>query len=291
MGIIHITEAESNELIAGDTVNSIFGNALTSLIQPSSSSIGQKLLIKMGWKPGQGVGPRLTARQVKLQERKERQRVGGGGASVRDRYGAGGNEDDDGDAVMAGMEGSEGGKKHTFAPRDSKLLIFEPKQDQAGLGYIKGAGIILPGIGAGPAAGKKDASGEMSMNISQGFGLGGNDADEDDLDVYDTTFEARAERRDDYNIGGGAGGRMTLDDDGDDDMEGVILLGEGAVGRSKSRDQAAKRGREEDQQIRRRKEVQQKQNQGQGQGRVWHDGRPVIAGFVVDLNPVLQDKW
>lgn len=40
---------------------------LASLIQPSTSRIGAKLMRKMGWRDGQGVGPRVTLLQRKKQ--------------------------------------------------------------------------------------------------------------------------------------------------------------------------------------------------------------------------------
>ncbi|WWC65679.1 uncharacterized protein I303_108300 [Kwoniella dejecticola CBS 10117] len=45
-------------------------SAIESLIAPSSSSIGEKLLQKLGWRPGQGIGPRVTLRKLKLQQGK-----------------------------------------------------------------------------------------------------------------------------------------------------------------------------------------------------------------------------
>lgn len=45
--------------------------------------------------------------------------------------------DDEEDVVM----GDEEGKKHTFAPRDTKLLVYEGKEDREGLGYVKGRGM------------------------------------------------------------------------------------------------------------------------------------------------------
>jgi G patch domain-containing protein 1 len=40
--------------------------------------------------------------------------------------------------------------KHTFAPRDTKLVVYEGKEGREGLGYEKGKGMgRLPGI-AGP---------------------------------------------------------------------------------------------------------------------------------------------
>lgn len=97
---------------------------LESLIAPARTSIGQTLLQKQGWRPGQGIGPRVTARKLKWQEAK----MGLAGPSRGQR-----DEDED-------MEGGEAGK-HTFAPRDTKLVVYQSKDDREGLGFQKGMGM------------------------------------------------------------------------------------------------------------------------------------------------------
>jgi hypothetical protein len=48
---------------------------------------------------------------------------------------SGARPDDDED-----MEGGEAGK-HTFAPRDTKLVVYQAKDDREGLGFQKGMGM------------------------------------------------------------------------------------------------------------------------------------------------------
>jgi G patch domain-containing protein 1 len=95
-------------------------DVLESLIAPARSSIGQSLLQKQGWRPGQGIGPRVTARKLKWQEAK--MGLGVAGPS----------------RVMDGEAG-----KHTFAPRarDTKLVVYQAKDDREGLGFQKGMGM------------------------------------------------------------------------------------------------------------------------------------------------------
>lgn len=102
-------------------------SALDSLIAPAKSSIGEKLLQKQGWRPGQGIGPRVTLRRLRRQEQKLSKNgvLLSGGRDGMDVDG----EDPDGEA-----------SKHTFAPRDVRLLVFPAKEDQQGLGYVPGMG-------------------------------------------------------------------------------------------------------------------------------------------------------
>lgn len=102
----------------GANVHSLSG-ALESLVVPAATSIGQTLLQKLGWRPGQAIGPRVTLRKLKIQEGKlGKARVG-----------------------MDGDEEVEEAGKHTYAPRDARLLVFESKDDKEGLGYQKGMGM------------------------------------------------------------------------------------------------------------------------------------------------------
>ena len=44
--------------------HAIISPMLKQLVQPTKSTIGEALLIKQGWKPGQGIGPK-TVKRVK----------------------------------------------------------------------------------------------------------------------------------------------------------------------------------------------------------------------------------
>lgn len=113
----HIRQAQADECRKPD--------ALESLIAPARSSIGQSLLQKQGWRPGQGIGPRVTARKLKWQEAKMGLGVAGPSRGI--------DQDED-------MDGGEAGK-HTFAPRDTKLVVYQAKDDREGLGFQKGMGM------------------------------------------------------------------------------------------------------------------------------------------------------
>uniref|UniRef100_A0A672QTD0 G-patch domain-containing protein n=1 Tax=Sinocyclocheilus grahami TaxID=75366 RepID=A0A672QTD0_SINGR len=97
-------------LIPGDT------GLLEELIAPARSSIGVELLRKMGWKDGQGVGPRLKRKQRKQ----------------NDVYGCafppnGSEESEDEDEFAP--------ENVSFAPKDVVPVDFTPKVDSHGLGY------------------------------------------------------------------------------------------------------------------------------------------------------------
>lgn len=222
--------------------------------------------MKMGWKPGQGVGPRLTARQLKLQERKIGRRAAHVGMYRPGQLQPQGEQEDGDDEMDDSKDGQ--GKRHTFAPRDTKLLLFDNKQDRSGLGYIRGGGMNLPQTGSARTV-------PAEPQISSGFGLGGHDADEDDLDIYSS---GPSNLRDLDNR------RTAYDREEDDDMnQGVVLLGEGVVGADRSKKRQSN--------VQRAEDPKKKARATGSVGYTWHDGRPVIPGFVVDIKVVSNDKW
>ncbi|XP_056317791.1 G patch domain-containing protein 1 [Danio aesculapii] len=92
---------------------------LEEFIAPARSSIGVELLRKMGWKDGQGVGPRLKRKPRK----QNTDRVYG--CSLPPNGSEESEEDDDEFAP----------ENVTFAPKDVVPVDFTPKVDSHGLGY------------------------------------------------------------------------------------------------------------------------------------------------------------
>jgi len=85
------------------------------MLPPVNESVGAVLLKKMGWRPGQGIGPRLTYEQSKRRS------------------------EQDGTPLPA-VEDAEA-MKHTYAPRDTKMLSVSRKDDFHGLGYTPVMGL------------------------------------------------------------------------------------------------------------------------------------------------------
>lgn len=81
-------------------------DVLESLIRPAQTSIGQTLLTKIGWKEGQGIGPRVSLRKLRKKQ----------GAVV----------DEDDPAL-----------EHTFPPSDVRLVVYGNKEDRHGLGFSR----------------------------------------------------------------------------------------------------------------------------------------------------------
>ncbi|KAI5758279.1 GPATCH1 [Gulo gulo luscus] len=159
---------------------------LDDLITPAKLSIGFELLRKMGWKEGQGVGPRV--------KRKPRRQKPDPGVKI---YGCAlppggseGSEEEDDDYVPENV---------TFAPKDVTPVDFTPKDNVHGLAY-KGldphqalfgtSGEHFNLFGGGPQ-GTSNLLGEIGVNkgrklgiSGQAFGVGA--LEEEDDDIYAT---------------------------------------------------------------------------------------------------------
>jgi len=133
--------------------------SLIDLLVPAmQDTMGTKLLKKMGWKEGQGVGPKTM--------RKARNFDGNTG------------------------QGAEGSKAFLFAPENSKLVSLKRKDNTAGLGYAGEASITKSvredkddeiGIGS-----MSRPSSKFKKPTGAAFGVGVlNDDGEDDEDPYE----------------------------------------------------------------------------------------------------------
>ncbi|MPC48718.1 G patch domain-containing protein 1 [Portunus trituberculatus] len=88
--------------------------------------MGMKLLRRLGWRPGQGVGPRVSRQQKVSAQREKRRLLGSLGAGRRAGSSEGSSEDSEDEALQ----------DVTYAPTDvPELSSMQPKVDQFGLGY------------------------------------------------------------------------------------------------------------------------------------------------------------
>jgi len=225
---------------------SAIANAMQDLVKPGTSKIGEKIMMKIGWRPGQGVGPRVSyaRRKQQIQE-----------LGLQRSFGDG-DEDQE--------EEAEEAKKHLYAPVDRPLLLFEPKENTWGLGYQAGKS-LLQEMGESSASTLSDRKGKShqsdvriegkSMPVGGAFGISAlEDADEDDEDVYSSILK----------------GRATLELHDDEDDEDIYSLGNQRRPQLMQQQPNAKTSAL---QTRTRPPIQQEVNQK------FSDGTSVIRGF------------
>lgn len=97
-------------------------DVLDSLIRPNQSSIGEVLLSKLGWRKGQGIGPRISLHQLRKKQGKE-------------------------------FDPEDPARQHNFPPPDVKLVIYRAKEDHHGLGYARGHNLFGENFGEEGALG------------------------------------------------------------------------------------------------------------------------------------------
>lgn len=214
-----------------------------SIVRPAKLALGYKLLNRMGWKQGQGLGPRVSAKR-----RRELMLLAKGhiepGPSSQVFNGASEDTKD------------EEAEKHMYAPPDTSLPLFEDKKDTRGLGWVG------PQSASSQANARSGAATNMADALKRareeergrkkaggGFGIGALEQDSDDEDqVY-----AQPHRIEDSTL-------ARKDDD-------RIILGPSKT-TSTSRQDTRKPY------FTTSKFTDDKEN-------TWHDGRPMIPGFKI----------
>ncbi|KAF8628699.1 hypothetical protein AX17_005922 [Amanita inopinata Kibby_2008] len=165
------TEAElqrrTGEVVEKDPIASVLE---ASILPAPKDSAGVRILRRMGWKPGQGIGPRITYRQRKLEDLR---------ATTEKALSL---------ADIVINEEEEEASKHMYPRRDTPLLVVKRKDNSYGLGYFSGPGLH-------EMLGESKADTGTGPRISAGFGLGAlNEAEEDDIDVYDSGHDLAKSR-------------------------------------------------------------------------------------------------
>ena len=100
---------------------------LDQLIRPAKETIGVKLLKEMGWKPGQGVGPKLTRKHKKRVESSTKRLFGPSLPSAKHDESTSSEEDED---IMNNQY-----RDFLFAPDDIPNFVAKPKENLFGIGY------------------------------------------------------------------------------------------------------------------------------------------------------------
>lgn len=89
---------------------------------PLEDSAGVRLLKKMGWRPGQGIGPRVSWRTRKIQD------LLAAGKSING-------------VDIDALDDDEEAKRHLYPPRDTLVPRLPMKTDTHGVGFKAGAGL------------------------------------------------------------------------------------------------------------------------------------------------------
>lgn len=139
---------------------------LMDILRPTGETVGHKLLRRMGWKEGQGIGPKIRRR------------------------------------ANAGDEDTEGEEFHLFAPENTAMISFSRKSDHKGLGYEAESHLNTTtsdvAVGANRWGGSgseddrpfttrlKENSATVKRSGNRAFGVGVlNDTGSDDEDPYE----------------------------------------------------------------------------------------------------------
>ncbi|KAM6153763.1 G patch domain-containing protein 1 [Erethizon dorsatum] len=164
---------------------------LDDFITPAKLSVGFELLRKMGWKEGQGIGPR-TKRRPRRQKPDPGVKIYG---CALPPGGSEGSEDEDDDYLPDNV---------TFAPKDVTPVDFTPKDNVHGLAYkgldphqaLFGTSAEHFNLFGGGPEGASNLLGDAGLNkgrklgiSGQAFGVGA--LEEEDDDIYATETLSR----------------------------------------------------------------------------------------------------
>ncbi|EDW79115.1 uncharacterized protein Dwil_GK12430 [Drosophila willistoni] len=132
---------------------------LEQLLKPVKDKVAVRILKSMGWKPGQGVGPRQTKKekqQAKTRNTREQY--------LLEHYGAEPKEDQQQDeAVVDADDDDDDEEDITFAPDDYEPVFYTPKENRFGMSYS--------GLNRDPILSKSSSA--SGANVMQQFNLFG----------------------------------------------------------------------------------------------------------------------
>ncbi|XP_032669581.1 G patch domain-containing protein 1 homolog [Odontomachus brunneus] len=167
----HGQKGKKRERISQDNSGPIPGTpVLKELLKPVKETVGIVLLKKMGWKPGQGVGSRLTKREKRrMKQRNEKLKL----AQDNHETILSNSEDSDDDSIDV-----------TFAPDDYEPFRCKPKDNYFGIGYsgLDRRKVLSSHINLfdTPAFCVQDKNKKLSIH-GQAFGVGAFEGDDEDI--------------------------------------------------------------------------------------------------------------
>ncbi|XP_019638668.1 PREDICTED: G patch domain-containing protein 1-like isoform X1 [Branchiostoma belcheri] len=151
--------------------HSVLPALLQDLIIPARESIGVRLLRKMGWRDGTGIGAKVR-RKIKMKRQAEvapSQKLYGCAPPPGHRHSE--EEEDEDDPFTHG---------HEFAPKDVLPMSYQPKDNMHGIGY-RG---LVPTDFLGPSMSTARLGPKSKGMKGQAFGVGV--FEEEDDDIYTT---------------------------------------------------------------------------------------------------------
>ncbi|KAH8354089.1 hypothetical protein KR084_010063 [Drosophila pseudotakahashii] len=160
---------------------------LEQLLRPVRDKVAVRILKSMGWKPGQGVGPRQTRKEKRqATARNTREQY------LLEHYGAEGlpsqteTNDEDSNAE------EEDDEDITFAPDDYEPIFYTPKENRFGMSYT--------GLSRDPILSKSSSSSSKPMQHINLFGQMEEQANKKQLSIRGQAFGVGAFEEEDEDI-------------------------------------------------------------------------------------------
>uniref|UniRef100_T1ISB5 G-patch domain-containing protein n=1 Tax=Strigamia maritima TaxID=126957 RepID=T1ISB5_STRMM len=157
------------------------------LIVPLNNSIGVKLLYKMGWKHGQGIGPKVKKLVKKPDVEAPQSNVEAPQSNVK-TYGCS-------LPPTVGNDSDDEFENFTFAPKDVEIVQYVPKENLQGLGYLglDKRPVLASNFSLLANSSSTPATKRQVGIRGQAFGVGAFEKDDDDIylieDMSNYNFE------------------------------------------------------------------------------------------------------